>query len=107
MAPAYVERVSAFICFLCIQINFAPALLLGLGLQTIFSMLKGAINSIVISSLISSLVSNMFCLRCGLRNVLTFVANLMIPFGNITVCFDDLRIRTFGTISELLLIMHP
>ena len=48
MAPAYVERVSAFICFLCIQINFAPDLLLGLGLQTIFSILKGAINSIVI-----------------------------------------------------------
>ena len=57
LAPAYVERVSAFICSLYIQINFAPALMLELGLQTIFSMLKVAIKSIVISSLISSLVS--------------------------------------------------
>ena len=57
LAPAYVERVSAFICSLYIQINFAPALMLELGLQTVFLMLKVAINSIVISSLISSLAS--------------------------------------------------
>jgi hypothetical protein len=28
-----------------------------------------------------------FVQRCGLRDVPTFVANFMTPFGNITVCF--------------------
>ena len=88
LAPAYVERVSAFICSLYIQINFAPALMLELGLQTIFSMLKVAIKK--------------NCLRCGLHNVPSYVVNLMLPFGNITVCFDDVCFRTFTMISEFL-----
>jgi hypothetical protein len=25
--------------------------------------------------------------RCGLRDVPTFIANMMLPFGNLTVCF--------------------
>ena len=29
----------------------------------------------------------------------TFVANLMLPYGNITVCFDDVLISIVATIS--------
>jgi hypothetical protein len=93
-----VERVSAFICFLCIQINFARALLLGLGLQTIFSMLKGAIklHCYLITYFVTGVKYYSFMMltsRCA-----DFCSNFMLPFGNITVCFDDVCIRTFATI---------
>ena len=31
-----------------------------------------------------------FVHRCGLRDVPTFVANFLMPFGNIVVCFQDM-----------------